>query len=587
MKLPALLMALFLVSACGEESKETTVDPKKGDPDMQTWTDAKFGMFIHWGVYSYLGGIWQGEAIDGYGEHVLKVLKIPLETYKKEVAANFNPTKFDAESWVQLCKDAGMKYLIITAKHHDGFAMFDSEITKYDVVDATPFARDPMKELKKACEQQGIMFGFYYSQAQDWSHPYGQGNIVDYPNHPMEEHWHEMKRYQKHLENSKIYVYEKAIPQVRELITTYDPDILWFDTPGWLPDEYNAQIAAVARELKPNLIINSRGAKGYENYRSTSDKPVAFPPRDGYWEAIPTTNESYGYHRMDRSHKPSGYFIRLLAKASYRGGNLLLNVGPMGTGEIEPIDEKILRGIGDWLRVNGESIYGSQRSPLSAQTWGVSTLKGNKLYLHVFDWPDDGQLVVGGLISDIERAWLLTDPENTLDMQRKSAYDWAVTVPSEAPDTVNSVIVIQVKDQVEVRPERLLLATAPHDLHVYDGNLVSESLRFDKGKADRNHVRKWRSTEEYVYWPVRLAGPAQFHMTVVYKASKAMGGVFTVEIGDMSLEKAVVPSQEYQSTALGRVAIPAGEHILAVKAKAITGDELMNLKSIQLVPIEE
>jgi alpha-L-fucosidase len=346
-----IVLAIFTISQSCKQEQEVKEFSKTVDPEeMEWWKDATFGMFIHWGVYSDLAGTWQDSTYGGYAEHLFRMAEIPLETYKKEVAANFNPTKFNADEWVKICKDAGMKYMVITSKHHDGFAMFDTKVAgweDYDVVDGTKWGRDPMKELKAACDKQGIKFGFYYSHSQDWSHRFGQRNTWDY-NHPtVRGAWYDKPEWQAHKDSSAIYVHEKAIPQLREIIENYDPAIIWFDTRNWLPDSLNQIILEEARRLSPDCIFSSRSAVGYGDYATTADKPVEFPPKDGYWEAIPTTNESYGYHASDKSHKESSYFIKQLSKTAARGGNLLMNVGPMGTGEIAPIDVNILKGIGD------------------------------------------------------------------------------------------------------------------------------------------------------------------------------------------------------------------------------------------------
>src|SRR5262249_30889541 len=321
------------------------------------WREARFGCFIHWGPYSVFGGEWNGKPFRGYAEHMMRSQKIPLAEYKEKVVAAFNPVKFNGDEWVRSIKAAGMKYVIITAKHHDGFAVYPSAVTRYNIHDATPFKRDPMRELADACRKNGLRFGFYYSHAFDWEHPDAPGNDWDYNNPGGDRNLHGgTEWYDQHPEllvKARRYVDEKAIPLIVELVKKYNPDILWFDTPHKLPLSENIRILKATREAAPNVVINGRLARGlghqFGDYVSTSDRAVEFPPTDGDWETIPTTNESYGYHKHDYSHKSASALIEVLAKAAARGGNILLNIGPMGDGRIDDRDQQILAGIGNWL----------------------------------------------------------------------------------------------------------------------------------------------------------------------------------------------------------------------------------------------
>jgi hypothetical protein len=380
------------------------------DQRLAWWREARFGMFVHWGVYSHLGNEYRGRKGGGYAEHIQRVLKIPIPEYRAEVAGNFNPVGFDADAWIRQARDAGMGYFVITAKHHDGFAMWPSQVNRANVMDATPWRHDPMADLRAACRKYSVKFGFYYSHAFDWGEADGPGNDWFFKNPGGDtllggrDWWQTTPAF---FPRAKRYVDEKSIPQLRELITKYDPDILWFDTPHKLPPSENVRIMQAVRTASPRVVINGRIVRGWGDYGSTADRPAEFSPHEGDWEGIPTTNESYGWSKFDDSHKPPAHFIRLLAKAAARGGNLLMNIGPMGDGRFDPRDTAILSGIGAWWKLNGESIRGTERTPLPVQTWGESTRKGNRLYLHVFQWPADGRLVVGGLKSDVKSTPLL------------------------------------------------------------------------------------------------------------------------------------------------------------------------------------
>ncbi|UCE05431.1 MAG: alpha-L-fucosidase [bacterium] len=556
---------------------------------MKLWRNATFGMFVHWGAYSYLGGIWDGEAVAGYAEHIFRVKKIPLEIYKERVVKKFNPTEFDAEEWIRILKDAGMRYLVITAKHHDGFAMWDSKVADYDIIDMTPFKRDPMRELRDACKRNGVLFGFYYSHAQDWSHPYGQRNQWDfgYPQ-PDIRRWWEQEKWGYYIDKSWIYVREKSIPQLRELILNYDPDIIWFDTHAWLPRELTKEIVMTARELKLELIINSRGTSGIKDYQCTNDKSIDFPPRDeDYWEAIPTTNESYGYHSKDLSHKPASYFIQLIAKAAARGGNLLMNVGPMGNGKIDPIDVKILEGIGKWLKVNGDAIYGVERTTLPINAWGESTIKGNILYLHVFNWPNDNKLILGGLKSEVKTAYFLADPDKKkLEIQHLNDLDLVIHVPETAPDTVNTVIVLECKGVIEADPVRLIATNiANNRFHVFDGQLKGTDIIYGSGNEKSNIIRVWKGMESSVNWQARVLEKADFSLKITYTANEAsVGNVFQVIVGDHIFER-VVQSGRYQEFELGQVTLEPGNYKIQVVPKIIKDGDLFQLTKLNLIPL--
>jgi len=564
-----------------DKSKDGSVQQKD---KMEWWNDARFGMFIHWGVYSDLGGVWKGEPVKGYAEHIMRISQIPLEEYK-EVAMNFNPTEFDADEWVRICKDAGMKYMIITSKHHDGFAMFDSKITDYDIVDMTPFKRDPIAELKAACDRQGIKFGLYYSHAQDWSHPYGQRNVWDYEGQPTRNRWwvHEPWKSNGWEDKARIYAEEKSIPQLKEIIKQYHPAIIWFDTELWISPELQTEIVKTARDMDEDIIFNSRSAPGYADYISTTDMPAEFPPLDGYWEAIPTTNHSYGYHSMDMDYKTSGHFIRLLAKAASKSGNLLLNVGPKGNGIINDIDIEILKGIGDWLKINGESIYGTEKSTLPVNGWGVVTQKDKIVYLHVFNWLKDGKLVLGGLKSKVKKAYLLSDPSKTaLDVKRINEYDISIEVPHNAPDPVNSVIVVECKSEIEAGDSRLVAANLDDNIfHVFDGKLHGENIRYGRGHSYDDYLLKWTNPEDYVSWDLRVNEKVEYDVFISYNAIPAStGNICSISIADQ-LFSVTIEDGTVDDLKVGTINVEPGVYELAVKAGTLNG-ELMRLRNVRL-----
>ncbi len=559
------------------------------DERLAWWRDARFGMFIHWGVYSGLGNEFEGRKGGGYAEHIQRVLKIPIPVYRKEVAGTFDPTNFDADAWVSLAKQAGMKYIVITAKHHDGFAMWPTKVNDYNIMDATPWHHDPMKDLRAACDRQGIKFGFYYSQAFDWGNSNAPGNDWDYNNPGGDKHigtvnWWEHDP--EFLASARKYVDEKAIPQIRELIENYHPDILWFDTSSKLPPSENLRIMKAIRAMDQHVVISGRLVGRWGDYDDTTDRPANFPPHDGDWEGIPTTDESYGWNKFDTSHKPPSHFIQLLAKAAARGGNLLLNVGPMGNGEIDPKDVAILRGIGAWWQVYGDSIRGTTRTPLPVQTWGESTRKGNTLYLHVFSWPKDGKLVVGGLKSGVKSASLMGDSESgDMPVKRMDANDVSIAVPISAPDKVDSVVVVDCAGDIQTDNRRLLQPKFPLEtLRTFDGDLQG-GLKYGPGKKTDDYVISWNSENESVTWPVRLEKAATYEVLANYTATAdSAGSAFTVNFGSQSFSGQVKAGTD-QTISLGRVSLAAGSYDIKVTGTKVNGDELFRLRNIQLKPV--
>jgi alpha-L-fucosidase len=559
---------------------------------MAWFREARFGCFMHWGVYSVLGDQWNGRKGPGYAEHIQRRLQIPQADYRRDAVEKFNPTKFDADAWVSLLKRAGMRYYIITAKHHDGFAMYDSKVNDYNVVAATPWHRDPMKELAAACRREGLRFGFYYSHAFDWGDRYAPGNDWEWQNPGGDrliggkDWWTNLP--DKLADVRKNYVDRKAIPQIRELIANYHPDIFWFDTPSKLPFEENLRILQAVREAGPNVIINGRLARNsqrnYGDYLSTGDRAVEFVDRSEDWEAIPTTNESYGWNPLDNSHKTPEFLIRVLAKAVSRGGNLLLNVGPMPDGRIDPKDVAILEGIGRWMSPNEASIHGCGRAGLPVQPWGVITAKGTILYLHVFDRPT-GPLVIGGLESTPKKAWLLADASRLeVTVARKSDLDVAIDLPDKMPDAADTVIALEFDGVPHGGGVRLVDSKMANRLLTFDaqrhrGAATGDASRlgYGDGKKDRYYVVHWTDPRQWLDWDFRLNDPAKFDVVIRY--AKASGhGDYSVRCGDWQGKGTVETrgkSGEVTEKNLGTLDLSAGKHHIELRADDIKSGELL------------
>ena len=367
MKQIQLVLAFVVVAAAtlgvagGSQNRQPAPDSAK-EARLSWFRDAKYGLFIHWGLYAIPAGEWKGRRSLGLGEWIMNRSQIPVREYEA-LAAQFNPVKFDADAWVQLAQDAGMKYIVITSKHHDGFAMFKSKVSNYNVVDATPFKRDVLKELADACARRGMRLGFYYSQSQDWHEPNGAGNTWDFG--PDEK-----KDYDQYLRS-------KAEPQVRELLTGYGPvALIWFDTPRMMTGDRAQRFADIVRSLQPNTLIDGRlGTEG--DYRSTGDNVIPSDPSGEAWETPATINDTWGYRKDDTNWKSPGQIVFKLVDIVSKGGNYLLNVGPMADGTIPQPSQDILHTVGRWLKVNGEAIYGAHSTPFGEEL-GEPSAKGAK-----------------------------------------------------------------------------------------------------------------------------------------------------------------------------------------------------------------
>lgn len=433
------------------------------DKHMEWWREARFGMFVHWGVYAVPAGTYNGHKVNRIGEWIMNRGKIPVDQYKA-YAKEFNPVKYDADAWVRMAKDAGMKYIVITAKHHDGFALFDSKASRWDIADATPYGKDLIKPLAEACKKHGIKLGLYYSHAQDWVNPGGaaarkvategwanpDSARIDAYTAANNGHWDPAQT----TKTMSQYIDEIAVPQVKELLTNYgDIAVLWWDTPTGMTDEYAEKLNALLA-LQPNIITNDRLKRpNYPgNYKTPEQRIPKLEELDGKdWETCMTMNETWGYKSYAQNWKSSETLIRNLIDIASKGGNYLLNIGPKADGEIPEQSIQTLKAIGKWMQLNSQAIYATRKSPFAPLPWGRCTRKeenGNTtLYLSVFEWPADGKLNVPGLTQDIVRTELLATGrklKTTRDNQGTT-----IAVPDSPIDPIATVIKVTVKGQLE------------------------------------------------------------------------------------------------------------------------------------------
>jgi len=455
------VMPLFALTRplSAEESRLPRETSAERDARMQWWRDARFGMFIHWGLYAIPAGTWDGKQISGIGEWIMDRANVPVAEYEK-LAPRFNPTKFDAAEWVRIAKEAGMKYIVITSKHHDGFCLFDTAATDWDVVDSTPYKKDLLKALSVECRKQGLKFCTYYS-IMDWHHP-AQYRGSEKRYNPTKIHPQRKAEYIAYMKQ-----------QLRELLNTCNPEVLWFDGewPAWYTEQDGRDMYAFLRKLKPQLIINNRvgkGRKGMEGmnkgdreYVGDFGTPEQRIPATGLagvdWESCMTMNKTWGYKSYDHAWKSPKTLIRNIVDIASKGGNYLLNVGPTAEGLIPQPSVERLAAIGKWVKVNGESIYGTQASPFAKTPWGRCTKKlqngQTTLYLHVFDWPADGKLNVPGLKSKVTAAYLLAaGPDKGSLAVAGSAEGVVISVPRQMPDPICTVVVLKLAGELDIEP---------------------------------------------------------------------------------------------------------------------------------------
>ena len=518
---------------------------------MAWWRDARFGMFIHWGLYAIPAGEWEGKT--SHGEWIMNTAQIPVAQYEK-FRAQFNPARFDAREWVRMAKDAGVRYIVITTKHHDGFCLFDSALTDYDVM-STPFKRDIMKELVDACREAGIRIGWYHS-IMDWHHP-------DYlPRREWEKRSTQGASFERYVQHLK--------GQVRELLTKYGPiDVMWFDGQweGTWTHERGLDMYRYVRGLQPDIIVNNRVDKGGGDFQLTRDAsfagdfgtpeqevpPTGLPGVD--WETCMTMNDHWGYNSHDENWKSSEQLIRTLVDVASKGGNLLLNVGPTAEGLIPQPSIERLAAMGRWLKTNGEAIYGTSASPFpalgrpgagaapgTASSWGRATQKrmpdgSTRLYLHVFDWPKDGTLVVDGLLSEPTSAFLLADPSRSPLVTGRNRDALTVALPAAAPDPVDTVVVVDIKGRPDVAIAPTISAVAPIFVDTLDVTVASAQegveLRYTTNATNPH------PDSPLVSGPIRLTASAEVAARA-FRAGKPVSPIARASFAKVIPQRAVV-----------------------------------------------
>ncbi len=560
---------------------QPSVDPHAGETKEQRdsrlkWLrEARFGMFIHWGLYSVPAGTWDGKRIGGIGEWIMNTGKIPVVDYAA-LASKFDPTKFDADTWAQIAKDAGMKYMVITAKHHDGFAMFHSLTDPYNIYDATPFKRDPIAELSAACKKRGIKFGVYYSQAQDWHHPGGAA---------YGGHWDK-------AQDGSIddYVRKIAAPQVDELLTRYHPAVLWWDTPVPMSPE-DIRLLTADFDKDPGLIANNRLGNGVPGDTET---PEQFIPATGFkgrdWETCMTINDTWGYKSYDTNFKSTDTLLHNLIDIASKGGNYLLNVGPDSTGTIPAPEVERLEQVGQWMKKNGASIYDTTASPYKKLPFdGRATVKGSTLYLNVFKWPQ-AELPLSGLKTPIRSARDLATgqklrvahvPDGSIFIEKPATLDplsTTIELKLAAPPVVQEV-------EARISPA----ADGVLTLAATDAELEGSTIQLEN-----QNLGYWVNANDAAHWKVTIpagAGGKYGVKMVVACEPGNEGSTFDLQIDGKSqgvggtVEKTASWTDYHTVSLEGSLDLSAGPHTVRIVPVTKPGGAVMNLKTVVLTAI--
>jgi len=557
--------------------------PAQHDKRMAWFRDARFGMFIHWGLYSVPAGYWAGKEVPGAAEWLQYTAKVKPEDYEP-LQKQFNPVNFDATKWVSIAKNAGMKYIVITSKHHEGFDMWPSKLGTWNI-GYTQFHRDPLKELADACKKAGIKLCFYHS-IMDWHHP-------DYL---PRRSWDTRDASQSSMD--RYVQYMKG--QLKELLTGYGQiGLVWFDgqwEDTWTHDR-GKDLYNYVRSLQPNIIVNNRvdtGRAGGGATAKSSDfvgdygTPEQEIPSNGIpgqdWESCMTMNDTWGFSAHDHNWKSSTTLIRNLIDCASKGGNYLLNVGPTSLGEIPDASIQRLAEVGDWIKKYGESVCGTSASPFpKVLPWGRVTQKPGKLYLHVFDHTKT-DIELPGLQAKIKGIHLLgADPKNTIAFT-SDGNGVRVQLP-QMPDDASNVLVVEIEGKPVVNSIPLAqTADGSVILNAVDGAVDGSSAKYEESKSA---VGFWTDPHDSVSWTFDLKKAGFFDVSLSLACeAESKGSTFDI-LADGQKIAGVVPDtgswSNFVELKVGTLKLAnPGKVTITIKPTKLAGYAVMNLRTLRL-----
>lgn len=551
--------------------------PEQHNARMQWWRSAKVGVMFRWGVYSVPAGTHQGTKISGGPEWMMFNGQIPIASYK-QYARQFAVPKYDPDAWVRLAREAGARYLVMTAKDMDGFALFDSKATDWDAKDAALCARDLVKPMAEACKKQSLKLGLMYVHSQDWCHPGGGSK--------------DNKRWDPAQNGDFDAFLDKiALPQLHEILSNYgDLGVLWFDQGVSINTDRAVKFLDLLAGIQPNIIINSRlGAYRGDFYAISSNPPLYYLGND--WELHVTLNDNWAYKADDTRWKDPAVLVQRMAESVAKGGNCMFIVGPTGEGEVPAGAIDRLRAVGAWLKINGEAIYDNSRGPIKRQPWGCTSQKprkgGHTLYLHVFKWPADGKLEVPGLRVTPSTARILATGATV--PAEPSLDGVALKLPATAPDSADTVIALDVDGELMVESlpvfqneaGELSLETPDAELHPA---IPGEGIKLEM-RDNLLNVCNWGNPADWVTWEFRIRAGGNFQVEALMASEQETA--FRIEVDGETLFP-VVPgggdSGKFKKVDLGELAIPAaGQHTLVVRPIQQTWRSI-NLRRLILTP---
>ena len=584
-----MLLGLSAITLTAGQEKLQPIETEHHDQRMQWWREARLGLFIHWGLYSVPAGVWKGErAKKNYAEWIMHSHQIPFEEYS-QLAKEFNPVKFDADEWAGYAKRAGMGYFVLTTKHHDGFAMFDSDVSDYNIVDATPYDKDVFGELARAFRQRGMRVGAYYSQDIDWSRPQGRTLVGSYNTWDFGVEKNDDALFDE-------YMHEKALPQVQELATKYHPDLFWFDTPRTVGRERGRLFHDMVRNHVPDAIINGRIATPqglYADYMVPGDNGYFTSPQSFDWECCATMNESWGYKKDPQHIKTPDELVVQLSTIICAGGNLLLNIGPKPDGTIPKASLEILDAIADWMGVNGEAVHGTQGNPFGEFfSWGGCSWKAGALYLHVKQWNTRKPIVLPRLKSGVAKVELLGDPARKLEWE-KSGDRLEINLAGDPVFPSVSVVKVSLSDpSLDIEPVALAEA---------DGGILLEcryaQSRGSKMSALRHIVQQGNvvinlsngnpNADEHIVWSFDVQKPGRFKVVGEFVdpgSRKFVPRTVNISVGDEQKLSSTLTAESLEQGrhVFGVVEFPdAGAAELALRVEERERDTIF-LKAIRL-----